>query len=267
MNSSLFFFGRLLIALLSCLALAGQARGADVLGVVVLHGKESHPNFMEQIIPSLTAAGFLVDAPEMPWSKRRLYDASFQQALQEVDASVDRLRKRGATKIVISGLSMGGPAVFAYGASRPNVDGLVAWAPAHDPLNDPAMRTPQFIEAVDRAQKLIADGKGDEMQSFPEINRTIFKVQATPKVWLSYWAPDGSNSMPKAAASISSPLPILIVVTPRDPFPMDEDYILRKAPSHPLSQLIKLDAPHPQVPSAAKGLTVEWLQKVLADRK
>jgi len=254
------------MVLLLC-GLTLTALAAETLGVVVLHGKESQPAFMEQVTTSFSRSGFLVETPEMPWSRRRLYDASFEQALLEIDAAVERLRARGATRIAITGLSMGGPAVFAYGATRPHVDGLVAWAPAHDPVNDPSMRTPQFLEAVARAQQLIASGRGDDPETFPDINRTLLSVRATPRVWLSYWSPDGSNSMPANAARITRPTPILIVVTPRDPFPQDEDYLLKKAPGHPLSKLVKVDAAHPQVPGASRDQTIEWLKQIVAAPK
>ena len=261
----------LCVRLLVPLALgAGAALGAyaqNQLGVVVLHGKQGSPTgeVVEPVISGMRSAGFLVDAPEMPWSGRRIFDATFTQALGEIDQAVDRLKKAGATKVVVAGMSMGGPAVFAYGATR-KVDGVVAWAPAHDPMNDPAMRAPRFLEAVARAQQLIANGKGDEVESFPEINRDVFTVRATPKVWLSYWDPEGSNSMPRNAQAFPAATPVLIVVSSRDPFPQDEDYLLRKTPPHPLSELIKVNVPHLQVPRTATEQTIVWLKKVQAAR-
>ncbi len=208
----------------------------------------------------------MVDVPEMPWSARRIYDATFAQSLSEIDLAVDRLRKAGATRIVVAGMSMGGPAVFAYAATR-KVDGVVAWAPAHDPVNDPAMRTPRFLESVARAQQLIAGGKGDDPEGFPEINRDVFTVRATPRIWLSYWDPDGSNSMPRNAQAFPSAIPVLIVVTSRDPFPQDEEYLLRKTPPHALSELVRVSVPHLQVPKAASEQTVAWLRKVQAAKE
>lgn len=249
--------------LLICIGTTLAARATNQLGVVVLHGKQGSPD-VEVVAPVVTAmrsAGFLVDAPEMPWSGRRIYDATFSQALSEIDDAVDRLRRAGATKVAVAGMSMGGPAVFGYAATR-KVDAVVAWAPAHDPVTDPAMRTTRFLDAVARAQQLIASGKGDEAERFPEINRDIFTVRATPKVWLSYWDPDGSNSMPRNAQAFPSAIPVLIVVTSRDPFPQDEEYLLRKTPPHPLSELLKLSVPHLQVPRAASEHTIAWLKKV-----
>lgn len=164
---------------LSSLALAltglltsAPAWAVQTLGVVVLHGKESQPGFMEPVAASFRSAGFLVEVPEMPWSRRRLYDATFEQSLDEIGHAVTRLRAQGATKVVLSGLSMGGPAVFGYAATRTGIDGIVAWAPAHDPVNDPAMRAPAFLDAVARAKEAVAAGRGDEAQSFPETQGT-----------------------------------------------------------------------------------------------
>jgi pimeloyl-ACP methyl ester carboxylesterase len=254
---------RRMACLLVGVSAATGAFAQGQLGIVVLHGKQGNPagEVLEPAISAIRSAGFLVDAPEMPWSGRRIYDATFTQALSEIDQAADRLRNAGATKIIVAGMSMGGPAVFGYAATR-KVDGVVAWAPAHDPVNDPAMRSPRFLEAVAKAQQLIASGKGDDLESFPEINRDIFTVRATPKVWLSYWDPEGSNSMPRNARAFPSSIPVLIVVTTRDPFPQDEEYLLRKTPAHALSELIKVSVPHLQVPKAASEQTVAWLRKV-----
>jgi len=239
------------------------AYAQDRWGIVVLHGKQGNPagEVLEPVISAIRSAGFLVDTLEMPWSGRRIYDATFTQALSEMDQAVDRLRRPGATKIVVAGMSMGGPAVFGYAATR-KVDAVVAWAPAHDPVNDPAMRSPRFLEAVGKAQQLTANGKGYDLESFPEINRDIFTVRAAPKVWLSDWDPEGSNSMPRNARAFPSAIPVLIVVTTRDPFPQDEEYLLSKTPAHGLSELIKVSVPHLQVPKASSEQTVAWLKKV-----
>lgn len=259
--------GRMALLTLGITAAFG-ACAQNPLGVVVLHGKQGMPavEVLEPVVSAIRSAGFLVDVPEMPWSARRIYDATFAQSLSEIDLAVDRLRKAGATRIVVAGMSMGGPAVFAYAATR-KVDGVVALAPAHDPVNDPAMRTPRFLESVARAQQLIAGGKGDDLEVFPEINRDVFTVRATPRIWLSYWDPDGSNSMPRNAQAFPSAIPVLIVVTSRDPFPQDEEYLLRKTPPHALSELVRVSVPHLQVPKAASEQTVAWLRKVQAAKE
>jgi predicted alpha/beta-hydrolase family hydrolase len=250
------------ILILFGLSLGSAANAAGTLGVVILHGKQGTPEFMEPIASAFRSAGFLTETPEMPWSRQRIYDAPFSQSLSEIDSAVARLREKGATKVVVAGMSMGGPAVIAFGATRQGVDGLLAWAPAHDPVNDPAMRSSRFLDAVASARSLIDTGKGDEVQTFPEINKDIFSVRATPKVWLSYWDPDGSNSMPRNAAAFSRSIPLMIVVTPRDPFPVDENYILRKTPAHPLSRLLKIDVPHLRVPFESREQSIAWLKAV-----
>ena len=60
------------------------------LGIVLLHGKGGTPTTgIEGLHESLKRAGALVEAPEMPWSARRIYDATYDQAMDEIDAAVE----------------------------------------------------------------------------------------------------------------------------------------------------------------------------------
>ncbi len=72
------------------------AYAAGQIGIVLLHGKTGMPGAMSNLAGSLTAAGYLVDTPEMCWSKKRIFDKSFSDCLLEVDAAVARLKAKGA---------------------------------------------------------------------------------------------------------------------------------------------------------------------------
>ena len=54
----------------------------------------------------------------MPWSARRIYDATYDQAMDEIDASVEKLKKAGAKKIAVIGHSLGANAAIGYAARR-----------------------------------------------------------------------------------------------------------------------------------------------------
>src|SRR5215831_19315172 len=76
------------------------------LGVVYLHGKGGWPGALNGgIVSALKEEGALVATPEMPWSFHRRYDATFDQAMTEIDAAVSNLKASGASRIVIIGHS------------------------------------------------------------------------------------------------------------------------------------------------------------------
>src|SRR5262245_52155777 len=90
----------LAVCALSPQATAQQARELSGYGIVVLHGKGGTPTTgIEGLTESLKASGALVEAPELPWSARRIYDATYDQAMDEIDVSVEKLKKAGAKKI------------------------------------------------------------------------------------------------------------------------------------------------------------------------
>src|SRR5690242_4523838 len=82
---------------------------------------------------ALKAAGYLVQAPEMCWSRNRIYDARFPDCLRDIDAAIARLRAADARRIVVAGQSEGGNAALTYAASHPDLAGVIAMAPAGNP--------------------------------------------------------------------------------------------------------------------------------------
>src|SRR5215469_18210708 len=63
------------------------------LGVVYLHGKGGWPGALDGgIVSGLKEEGALAATPEMPWSFHRRYDATFDQALTEIDAAIATLK-------------------------------------------------------------------------------------------------------------------------------------------------------------------------------
>jgi pimeloyl-ACP methyl ester carboxylesterase len=78
-------------------------------------------------------AGYLVDTPEMCWSRRRIYDRPFLDCLTEIDSAIGRLKGHGTGRIVVAGMRQGGDAALAYGARRANLAGIIALAPAAAP--------------------------------------------------------------------------------------------------------------------------------------
>jgi dienelactone hydrolase len=104
-----------------------NAAQAQDMGVVVLHGMRGLP--MQSLVSSLEAAGFLASSPELPWSRHRNHDRSYDQALAEVGDAVEKMKRRGAKRLVIVGYSMGSGAALDFAAIHRNLAGVVVMAP------------------------------------------------------------------------------------------------------------------------------------------
>ena len=231
------------------------AAGND-LGVVLLHGKGGSPSgYVHELASALQSKGYLVSTPTMPWAQDRIYDASFEEAMREINREIDSLRQKGAKFVVVAGHSLGANAALGYASSRDGVGGIVALAPAHTP------ELPGFSKRVgqdvSRARALLAAGRGKEKHRFSDVNQgQRLEVAATAEVYLSWFDPDGPAVMPKSAASFKAPTPLLVVVGSGE---RGKDYFFDKAPPHAKSRFVTVSADHFAVPSAAVEEVVTWL--------
>lgn len=257
-------FAVVLFVSLAAMAIAGpslaQQGALSGYGIVLIHGKGGTPTTMiEGLHESLKRAGALVEAPEMPWSARRIYDATFDDAMKEIDAAADKLRKAGATKIAVVGHSLGANAALGYGARRKNLAGVVALAPGHLP-EAWALRA-RTSGAIAQAKKMIVAGKGDVRMSFPDLAQGIpFSVQATPVVYLSMFDPDGPAVMPKNAAAMSD-VPLLWIVGVADPMILHgKDYVYGRGTRHPKSKYVVSASMHLSTPIQSRGEIIGWLK-------
>ncbi|MBI5042847.1 MAG: alpha/beta hydrolase [Nitrospirae bacterium] len=104
------------------------------IGIVLLHGKGGSPKsrHLSGLVRDLEKEGFIVITPEMPYSKDREYDKSYEDTVSEIDKYVSELKKRGTSKIFVAGHSLGANAALYY-AAKTSVDGVLAIAPGHVP--------------------------------------------------------------------------------------------------------------------------------------
>jgi len=124
---SFFKYAFRFIPLVTVLVLVVNAAHAQDLGVVVLHGMRGMP--MQSVVSALEAAGFLASSPELPWSRRRNNDRTYDQALVEVGEAVEQMKRRGAKRIVVLGYSMGSGAALDFAATHGNFAGVIVMAP------------------------------------------------------------------------------------------------------------------------------------------
>ncbi len=235
-------------------------------GIVYLHGKGAWPGaFNGGILSSLKDKGALIATPEMPWSLRRRYAATYEQAMAEIDAVVAGLKAKGASRIVVIGHSLGANAAIGYAARHPDLAGVVALAPGHLPE---AGRMRGFVaDAVARAKALIAAGRGNVAQTFPDMAQGIPLIAtATPIVYLSMFDPDGPAVIPKNAAAIGAaahPVPLLWVAGKLDPIDRrGPEYAFDAAAKNPKSKYVEVFAGHLTTPLVARKQVVDWINSL-----
>jgi len=252
------------LCLALCLALVlalapAPAGAAELLGVVVLHDKNSSPDKqIHETVRLLRNVGFLVIAPEMPWSRKRGFDATYQQALVEIGLAVGELLSKGATRVAIVGHGLGANAALGYAATRANVFALIALAPSHDPERHRDV----FLADLRKAREMVVSGRGAERSAFLDVNQgKDYDLSTTAEIYLSYSDPDGPTVMPRTAAAIRPAVPLLWVVGTNDPLArLGRSYAFAKAPAHPASSYEEVRADHLGVPAESARLAAEWLK-------
>lgn len=254
------------VAVLSVMALgmfAAPAWAEGKIGVVLMHGKWSNGiPLIASLADRLRAEGYLVSTPEMPWSARRMYDVSYDDALSEIDRAVQSLRNKGADRIVVAGHSLGANAALGYGARREGLSGIIALAPGHTP-ELPSMKE-RYVSDVAHARALVAAGQGDQWVTYMDINQGKSRtVSVSARVFLSYCDPEGPAVMPDNAAKLTAPL-LWIVGNDDKMSDRGEGYAFAKAPAQPLNRYVQVNAGHMETPTVAAGDVVTWLKQVAA---
>ena len=252
------------LAIVAGLSFAATAQTANLhgVGVVYLHGKGAWPGAADGgILSTLAEEGALVATPEMPWSFKRKYGATYEQAMAEIDAAAAGLKAKGATRIVVMGHSLGANAAIGYAARHPDLLAVVALSPGHLPEAEGLRSHTQ--EAIAEAKQLVAAGQGDVPHRFPDMAQGIpLTATATPLVYLSMFDPDGPAVIPKNAEAMG-PVPLLWVVGTLDPIARrGPDYAIKVGAKTPKSRYIEVFAGHLTTPLAARSQVVEWINSL-----
>lgn len=238
---------------------------AQALGVVMMHGKWGTPPYWHAgVSRAMEAEGWPVIELVMPWAGNRLYDAPYAAALQQITTAVTELRARGVKRVIVGGHSFGANAAIAYAGSGGDADGILAMAPGHSPRI--AYYRGPTRPAVDEARQLVAEGKGSEIVSFTDPNQDrTRRLSARADVFLSYFDPDGLGDMPKSAARIPRPIPLLWLIGTADPlFGPGQAYAYDKAPAHPLSRYEVVQASHAHTPEVGISKIMDWAKAIAA---
>jgi hypothetical protein len=254
---------RLLAGLVTLATVIGMAApaSAQTIGVVLMHGNTDSPDgTIASLAAAIEGAGYLVERPEMCWSKRRRRDRPLLECLAELEAPIARLTGRGARAIVVAGMSVGGAAALAFGARRAGLAGIIGLAANGSPERLVQL-FPQIAESVAQARAMVAAGRGDERASFTDSNiRGPFAVDTTAAIYLSFFDPTGPANMLDNANRLREPL--LWVAGTADRSQLGPGYAFSRAPANPLNRYVTVSADHLGTPAAAREAVVAWLREL-----
>jgi pimeloyl-ACP methyl ester carboxylesterase len=97
----------------------------------------------------------------------------FESALPDVGAAVRMLRSRGVDNVILLGTSLGGPriAYYAYKGNDPSIKALIFMSSITSPYLEGRARLSKekiaaFDAFLDKARKLVREGKGNDMVCF-----------------------------------------------------------------------------------------------------
>lgn len=230
------------------------------LGFVLMHGKGSGTGYLDPLASTLRDVGVLVETPAMPWSRGRIYDRTYDEALLEIDAAVARLKAKGAKRIVVGGQSMGANVALGYGARRKGLAGIVLLAYGHVPSGN--YFTERLAAHVARAQSMIASGAGDRTGAFGDINqRVVVTRQVSAKIYHSWFDPDGPASDRNNAWNADPNTPILWVSGDQDRVSrFGKRLIWSKLPGHAKSKFIVIASDHRGTLADSTDIVANWLR-------
>jgi pimeloyl-ACP methyl ester carboxylesterase len=263
----------LLSVLLACMAIAPAQGASPIVGVILLHGTAGVPlgsagkngrTIGGGLVGALRKAGFRVETPEMCWSDRRIYDRPLADCFADIDSAIARLRAQGATEIVVGGLSMGGNGAIAYAATHTGLLGVIACAPAHDPVG--YVHNAAIAAALADAKAALAAGTADRVQTFPDFDgskrQPEFSVRATPRAYVSFFDPDGPSNINANAARLT--VPIIWVAGTLDPSQRSSAEEFERIPANPQSKYVSVDSTHLDTPDVGASVIVQWMQALVA---
>lgn len=228
---------------------------------VLIHGKWSHPNtpLFRILEKDLREKNYIVVKPNMPWSRTRQYDQTYETALDELAESIQQYKNKGIEKVVLIGHSIGANASMAYQARVGDADAIVALTPGH---------VPQFMQERDsrhayilkKAENKIKNNNGDSFIEFFDLNCNIKKkIVSSANIFWSYFNPAGLGHMPMTIKKFKKNIPLLYIEGATDHTQNGPAHIFAKAPYHHLNTYILASGNHMTVPEISRKQITDWL--------
>ena len=254
-------------ATLLALVLAGLLSGSPAwaepvsCGVVLMHGKWGMPQSpnLKLVVQKLEPA-CQVKLLEMPWSRLRLYDKPYAEAVAQIRQAVSEFRQAGVQWVAVGGQSFGANATLAYMAQVGDVDAVLPMAPGHVPEN--FYPIPEVRRGIDAARQAVASGQGDALVEMTDINQGQRRVVKAPAAALwSYFDPPGLGNMALSAQNSRKPVPVFWAIGTHDSlYPSSSAAIYQKLPAHADSQYLVVQANHATTPEVASEALLNWVK-------
>jgi pimeloyl-ACP methyl ester carboxylesterase len=237
-----------------------QAEGKT--GIVLMHGKDGTAKPQSPIgeLIEFLKTDFLVDAPDMPWSRSNGLNKTLEESFKDIDLAVERLKSAGASKIVIGGHSMGAAAALAYATQRSDLAGVLMIAAGHRP----DLWARKNMSALENARALIASGNPKDRVDINDKDQgKLFTRSVAADVAVSWFDPDGLVVMQNSAGKLKEGTPVLFIIGEDDFLrPTGESLIFNKFPSHPKSAYVVVSGGHKQTPGIGKSEIADWMKKL-----
>lgn len=255
-----YIYALLLVLLMAIPSLLAEQIVPSKIGIIVMHGKGGMPSkHVLEMATALEAKGYLVANIEMPWSKNRDYDVDVESAYKEIELALNGLRSKGAQKLFIAGHSQGGLFALSSG-SRVMSDGIIAIAPGGNVGN--ALYKEKLGDVISDAQKLVEQGRGNEKTTLFDFEgaKGRYAIATTPRVYLSWFDPDGAMNQEKAIKKINPDIPILFIAPTAD-YPgllKVKQMMFDALPKNPKTKLYEPSANHIGAPSASIEEIMQW---------
>ena len=205
--------------------------------------------------------GFLIESPHCAWSKLKKYSDPVDIALSKcITPRINRLKKRGANKIVILGNSLGANAAIRAGVVIDGIDAIVAMAPGHTPEGD---RIRDDLEADIRdAKEKINSGNGQEKIEFKDFDQGQRKLlEVSAENFLSWFDPEGKAVMGLNAPKIKAGTAFLWIAGKDDIISDGTGKSIYDSVSpNPKSKFIHVEGGHRDVRKYGKEIIFNWLK-------
>jgi len=242
-----------------------QAAADKKTGIVLMHGLGDTPDAKSSIgkfAKEVESFGFAVVAPEMPWSKKRGLDKSFDDTMAEIDKAVAELKAKGVTRIAIGGQDLGANAAVAYGARHSELVGVLAIKPSVTPERPEFQK--ETNDAIKRAKEMVAGGKGDDRADFMDgVNGKKGLLKTTARTYVSWYDPEGPAVLPKNAARLNANTSFMWMVRDTDSIgALGMDYAFAKAPANPHNVYKVISGFHTVLGSKGANEVATWLKSL-----
>jgi len=248
-------------------------------GVVLLHGRQSTPALFAKLSGALKAQGAIVLTPNMSWSYWRIYDASWEKQIKEIETAIGQARALGARQVVLGGQGIGAGAALAYATRHSDIASLIIMAPSVGiNLSEEQLADYRDIDnEIKRAKDLVSNGQGDVPTVLLDINTpgpkptTRFFVTSTPKIYLDYHGTSTKVShadvnYSKISVEINSAkiphIPVFWINANKDDYVPSQRTAAKLIPKNLHNHYLEIDGYGFDVPDDSRYAIVDWLKSL-----